>query len=165
MGDSVHPEHSSRKHENPLIHVATMKAFIVLALAAAAYAAPALEDTAEVAAAKAEFKALFDAAEAGDHAKLAPAQVEAAYLPLSEDVAAAKADFMAAFDAPVVYNAAPYYYNYAHVPAFYNHHYAYPAAYHTAYTTYSHAYPAVYNYAHYPYVAVAAPAEEKAEEH
>merc|ERR1711976_637728 len=137
----VHPEHSSRKHENPLIHVATMKAFIVLALAAAAYAAPALEDTAEVAAAKAEFKALFDAAEAGDHAKLAPAQVEAAYLPLSEDVAAAKADFMAAFEAAEKGEHA------ALAPK---------AAVHA---------PVVYNAAPYPYVAVAAPAEEKAEEH
>ena len=64
-----------------------------------------LEDTAEVAAAKAEFKAAFDAAVAGSHADLAPVnedvqaeQIAAAYLADSEDVAAAKAQFQAAFD-------------------------------------------------------------------
>ena len=43
------------------------KVFVI----AVAVAAP-LEDTAEVAAAKEEFQALFDAAVAGDHAALAP---------------------------------------------------------------------------------------------
>merc|ERR1712173_326020 len=64
-----------------------------------------LEDTPEVAAAKAEFKAAFDAASAGAHAALAPVnndlqaeQIALSYLADSEDVAAAKADFLAAFD-------------------------------------------------------------------
>merc|ERR1711937_120630 len=64
-----------------------------------------LEDTADVAAAKAEFKAAFAAAEAGEHASLAPvnndiqaAQIGASYLDDTEDVAAAKAAFQAAFD-------------------------------------------------------------------
>merc|ERR1711887_445652 len=58
-----------------------------------------IEDTADVAAAKAEFNAAFAAAEAGEHAALAPvnsdtqaAQIAAEYL------AAAKAAFTAAFD-------------------------------------------------------------------
>ena len=64
-----------------------------------------LEDTLEVAAAKAEFKAAFDAASAGEHAALAPVnndlqadQIALSYLADSEDVAAAKAEFLAAFD-------------------------------------------------------------------
>lgn len=64
-----------------------------------------LEDTPEVAAAKAEFKAAFDAASVGDHAALAPVnndlqaeQIALSYLADSEDVAAAKAEFLAAFD-------------------------------------------------------------------
>merc|ERR1712001_487561 len=77
-----------------------------LALAAAA----PLEDTAEVAAAKAVFNAAFAAAEAGEHAALRPdalhpvnndaqaAQIGASYLDDVEDVAAAKAAFQAAFD-------------------------------------------------------------------
>ena len=59
-----------------------------------------LEDTLEVAAAKAEFKAAFDAASAGEHAALAPVnndlqadQIALSYLADSEDVAAAKAEF------------------------------------------------------------------------
>ena len=71
---------------------------------AVAAAAP-LEDTAEVAAAKAEFQAAFDAAAAGEHAALAPVnndvqadQIASAYLDDTEDVAAAKAAFTAAFD-------------------------------------------------------------------
>merc|ERR1711920_239451 len=63
-------------------------------------------DTAEVAAAKAEFQAAFDAAAAGEHAALAPVnndvqadQIASAYLDDTEDVAAAKAAFTAAFDA------------------------------------------------------------------
>ena len=73
----------------------------VLAFAAAA----PLEDTPEVAAAKAEFQAAFDAAVAGEHAALAPVnndiqaeQIAAAYLDDIEEVAAAKASFKAAFD-------------------------------------------------------------------
>merc|ERR1712123_172225 len=64
-------------------------------------AAAPLEDTPEVAAAKAEFQA----AVAGEHAGLAPVnndvqaeQIAAAYLDDIEDVAAAKASFKAAFD-------------------------------------------------------------------
>jgi len=77
------------------------KLVFVLAVAAAA----PLEDTPEVAAAKAEFQAAFDAAVAGDHAALAPVnndvqaeQIAATYLDDIEEVAAAKAAFKAAFD-------------------------------------------------------------------
>merc|ERR1712128_392003 len=73
----------------------------VLAVAAAA----PLEDTPEVAAAKADFQAAFDAAVAGEHAALAPVnndiqaeQIAVAYLDDVEEVAAAKASFKAAFD-------------------------------------------------------------------
>merc|ERR550539_816564 len=69
-------------------------------------AAPFLEDTTEVALAKAEFQAAFDAAVAGDHAALAPVntdiqaeQIPDQFLDDAEDVAAAKADFLAAFEA------------------------------------------------------------------
>merc|ERR1712128_228921 len=71
---------------------------------AVAGAAP-LEDTPEVAAAKADFQAAFDAAVAGEHAALAPVnndiqaeQIAGAYLDDVEEVAAAKASFKAAFD-------------------------------------------------------------------
>merc|ERR1712012_838872 len=64
-----------------------------------------IEDTEEVAAAKAEFAELFAAAEAGEHAALAPvnndvqaSQVPAEYLEDTEDVAAAKAAFNKAFE-------------------------------------------------------------------
>merc|ERR1712211_44050 len=64
-----------------------------------------IEDTEEVAAAKAEFAELFAAAEAGEHAALAPvnndvqaSQVPAEYLEDTEDVAAAKAAFNEAFE-------------------------------------------------------------------
>merc|ERR1712223_1197813 len=62
-------------------------------------------DTADVAAAKAEFNAAFAAAEAGDHAALAPVnsdtqadQIAAEYLADVDEVAAARAAFQAAFD-------------------------------------------------------------------
>merc|ERR1719175_523441 len=78
-----------------------MKFLVALAFVAAATASP-IEDTPEVAAAKAAFAA----AEAGDHAALAPvndavqaAQIATAYLDDDEAVAAAKADFAAAFAA------------------------------------------------------------------
>ena len=58
----------------------------------------ALDDTEEVKAAKVAFNAAFAAAEAGDHAALAPAPVASAYLSDDEAVAAAKAAFQAAFD-------------------------------------------------------------------
>ena len=58
-----------------------------------------------MAAAKAEFKAAFDAATAGSHASLAPVnndvqaeQIASEYLADSEDVAAARAEFQAVFD-------------------------------------------------------------------
>ena len=58
-----------------------------------------------MAAAKAEFKAAFDAAAAGSHASLAPVnndvqaeQIASEYLADSEDVAAARAEFQAVFD-------------------------------------------------------------------
>merc|ERR1712198_700771 len=65
----------------------TMKFLSTLCLAASA-SAMALEDTADVKAAK-----------AGEHAALAPAPVASAYLADAADVAAAKADFAAAFAA------------------------------------------------------------------
>merc|ERR1712107_837502 len=73
-------------------------------LIAAVSAAP-LEDTADVKAAKAEFKAAFDMVEAGEHIQLAPVNndvqaepIAQFYLADAEDVAAAKAEFKAAFD-------------------------------------------------------------------
>merc|ERR1712083_717026 len=88
--------------------------FKLVFVVAVAVAAP-LEDTPEVAAAKAEFQAAFDAAVAGEHAGLAPVnndiqaeQIGAAYLDDVEEVAAAKAAFKAAFaDAAPVAVAAP----------------------------------------------------------
>merc|ERR1712113_569806 len=53
-----------------------------------------IEDTAAVAAAKAEFNAAFAAAEAGDHAALAPVNSDTQ----AAQIAAAKAAFQAAFD-------------------------------------------------------------------
>merc|ERR1711994_388303 len=70
----------------------TMKFLSTLCLAASA-SAMALEDTADVKAAKADFAAAFAAAEAGEHAALAPAQGPAVYLDDTADVAAAKAKF------------------------------------------------------------------------
>ena len=74
-------------------------------VAVAAAAPQYLEDTEEVKAAKAEFQAAFDLAEAGGLADLAPVnndvqaeQIPAAFLEDDEDVAAAKAAFQAAFD-------------------------------------------------------------------
>merc|ERR1711937_260597 len=81
-----------------------MYKLVIVSLLAAATSLP-IEDTADVAAAKAEFNAAFAAAEAGDHAALAPvnadtqaAQIAAEYLADAEEVAAAKAAFQAAFD-------------------------------------------------------------------
>merc|ERR1711937_203151 len=80
-----------------------MYKLVIVSLLAAATSLP-IEDTADVAAAKAEFNAAFAAAEAGDHAALAPvnsdtqaAQIAAEYLADAEEVAAAKAAFQAAF--------------------------------------------------------------------
>merc|ERR1711902_90386 len=79
---------------------------LVFLVAVAAAAPNFLEDTTEVALAKAEFQAAFDAALAGDHASLAPVnndvqaeQIPGQFLDDAEDVAAAKAEFLAAFEA------------------------------------------------------------------
>merc|ERR1712141_283484 len=152
------------------------KAFIFCTLLAFASASP-LEDTPEVAAAKEAFMAAFAAAEAGEHAGLAPAQVATAYLADDAAVAEAKAAFMKSFAAaeagehaalapapvealpvpepvaPVATVAAPYF----------NGYYGYPYA-HAAYAPYYHhaaAYPYAYgHYAGYPYVTVAAAKSE-----
>merc|ERR1711962_1627145 len=73
-----------------------MYKLLVCSFLAMAAAAP-IEDTPEVAEAKATFKAAFDAAEAGEHAGLRPDALH----PVNDDVeevAAAKAAFQAAFD-------------------------------------------------------------------
>merc|ERR1712045_484032 len=81
-----------------------MYKLLIASVLAAATALP-IEDTAEVQEAKAVFNAAFAAAEAGEHAALAPvnadtqaAQIATAYIADTEDVAAAKAAFTAAFD-------------------------------------------------------------------
>merc|ERR1711936_242943 len=74
-----------------------MKAFIFATVLAVAAAIP-IEDTDDVKAAKATFKAAFDAATAGEHIALRPAATATAYLDDAEDVAAAKAEFQAVFD-------------------------------------------------------------------
>merc|ERR1712027_55936 len=78
-----------------------MYKLLIASVLAAATALP-IEDTADVAAAKAEFSAAFAA---GEHAALAPvnsdtqaAQIATSYIADTEDVAAAKAAFQAAFD-------------------------------------------------------------------
>merc|ERR1712066_16996 len=82
----------------------TMHKLMLASLLAVAAGLP-IDDTAEVAAAKAEFQAAFDMAVAGAHSGLAPVnndiqaeQIASEYLADSEDVAAAKAEFQAAFD-------------------------------------------------------------------
>ena len=79
--------------------------FQVFVVAVAAAAPSFLEDTTEVALAKAEFQAAFDAALAGEHAALAPVnddvqaeQIPDQFLDDAADVAAAKAEFLAAFE-------------------------------------------------------------------
>merc|ERR1712038_2106195 len=79
--------------------------FRLVFIVAVAAAAP-LEDTTEVALAKAEFQVAFDAAVAGEHAALAPVnndvqaeQIPDQFLDDAADVAAAKAEFLAAFEA------------------------------------------------------------------
>merc|ERR1711973_271027 len=149
---------------NPKIHWTIIMYRLTALLFVAAVSAAPLEDTADVAAAKAEFKAAFDMTAAGHHAQLAPVnndvqaeQIANAYLDDSADVATAKAEFKAAFDnvaagglaamqepapvhtlpaAPVVYNALPY--------AAVNHYAAHPYL-----TSYHHF--AAYPYAAYPY--------------
>merc|ERR1712048_1075326 len=79
---------------------------LVFVVAVAAAATNFLEDTTEVALAKAKFQAAFDAAVAGEHAALAPVnndvqaeQIPDSFLDDAEDVAAAKAEFLAAYEA------------------------------------------------------------------
>merc|ERR1712227_196666 len=135
-----------------------MKFLIALCLVASAMA---IEDTAEVAAAKAAHAA---------------AAVASAYLDDTADVAAAKAAFAAAFDSAEKIAAlpAPYFYNgyYGGYPygAYAHGAYPYGAYAHGAYpyAAYAHgayaygAYPyAGYGYAGYPYVLPAAPAKEE----
>merc|ERR1712083_21805 len=93
--------------------------FKLVFVVAVAVAAP-LEDTPEVAAAKAEFQAAFDAAVAGEHAGLAPVnndiqaeQIGAAYLDDVEEVAAAAPVAVAAPVAPLVHTL-PLAYPYGH---------------------------------------------------
>merc|ERR1711962_1390746 len=89
----------------------TSKMYKLLACSFLAMAAAIpIEDTPEVAEAKAAFNAAFAAAEAGEHAALRPdalhpvnndvqvPQIASAYLDDTEDVAATKAAFQAAFD-------------------------------------------------------------------
>merc|ERR1712001_593145 len=83
-------------------NVVMLRLVFIVAVAAAA----PLEDTTEVALAKEEFQAAFDAAVAGEHAALAPEnndveaeQIPDEFLDDAEDVAAAKAEFLAAFEA------------------------------------------------------------------
>ena len=135
-----------------------------------------MEDTPEVAAAKASFKAAFDVAQAGDHIDLAPvnndvqaAQIANAYLDDTAEVADAKAAFDAVFKnvaaggladmqepapvhevpEPVVMKAAPAVAAPAvSVPVYTYHH---PTVFNTAYayhhpTVYNTAYPHVYSY-------------------
>merc|ERR1739842_240112 len=85
---------------------------LVLACVLAVAAAAPLEDTADVAAAKASFKAAFDAASAGDHAMLAPVnndvqapQIANAYLDDAKEVAESKAAFTAYIQAPQIASA------------------------------------------------------------
>merc|ERR1712198_377374 len=112
----------------------TMKFLSTLCLAASA-SAMALEDTADVKAAKATFNAAFMAAEAGEHAALAPKPVEALPAPA-----------LPAYAAP--------FYN-----GFYNGVYPYAAGYYGGYYPYAGfgAYP--YAFAPYPYAV--APAKEE----
>lgn len=135
--------------------------FQIFAAILSVAAAIPVEDTPEVAAAKAEFMKAFAAAEAGQHASLAPAPVASAYLADEPEVADAKAAFMKTFAAyeageiplpeapaapvvaaPVVSYAAPYYYN-----NYYNWAGAYPYAY--------GGYP--YAYGAYPYLGYGLP--------
>merc|ERR1712168_445106 len=147
-----------------------MKFLVALCLVASAMA---LEDTADVAAAKADFNAAFGSNVAGDHASLAPVQGPVAYLADSADVAAAKADFAAAFAAaeagehaalapkPVEALPAPALPAYAapFYNGFYNGVYPYAAGYYGGY--YPYAGYGAYPYAFAPYPYAVAPAKEE----
>merc|ERR1711973_11265 len=133
----------------------------------------ALEDTADVKAAKADFAAAFAAAEAGEHASLTPVQGPTAYLADAADVAAAKADFAAAFAAaeagehaalapkPVEALPAPALPAYAapFYAGFYNGVYPYAAGYYGGY--YPYAGYGAYPYAIAPYTYAVAPAAKE----
>merc|ERR1711935_703541 len=82
MGAPVHSE------------IIIMKAFIFATVLAVAAAIP-IEDTDDVKAAKVEFSAAFKAAQAGEHAKLAPAPAYLADLP---EVSEARDAFRAVYD-------------------------------------------------------------------
>merc|ERR1712241_1623584 len=89
-------------HSEDSLDTTTMYKLLIASVLAVATSLP-IEDTAEVAAAKAEFNAAFAAAEAGEHINLRPvnadaqaAQIATSYIADSEDVAAAKAAFQAA---------------------------------------------------------------------
>ena len=150
----------------------------VFATLLAVAAASPIDDTPEVKAAKEAFNAAFAAAEAGEHAALAPEQVATAYLADVPEVSDAKAAFMKTFDAyangeipapvapaapvvpaPVVSVAAPY---------LYNNYYGYPAAHYGYYNNAAYGLnPYHYGgYAAYPYtyglpVLAAAPAAKE----
>merc|ERR1711935_50631 len=85
MGAPVHSE------------IIIMKAFIFATVLAVAAAIP-IEDTDHVKAAKVEFSAAFKAAQAGEHAKLAPAPVATAYLADLPEVSDARDAFRAVYD-------------------------------------------------------------------
>merc|ERR1712055_259517 len=139
-----------------------MKFLIALCLVASAMA---IEDTAEVAAAKADFAAAFAAAEAGEHADLAPAAIASAYLDDTADVAAAKAAFAVAFDnaGKIAALPAPYFYNGYYGGSPYAHG-AYAYGGYPGYAGYYGGYPySGYGYAGYPY-AYALPAAAAKEE-
>merc|ERR1711973_737733 len=140
----------------------TMKFLSTLCLAASA-SAMALEDTADVKAAKADFAAAFAAAEAGEHAALAPVQGPAVYLDDTADVAADKAKFgsLTPVQGPTAYLAdpalpafaAPFY------AGFYNGVYPYAAGYYGGY--YPYAGYGAYPYAFAPYTYAVAPAAKE----
>merc|ERR1712168_626837 len=135
-----------------------MKFLVALCLVASAMA---LEDTADVKAAKASFNAAFHAAQAGAHAGLAPVQGPTVYLADSADVAAAEAGEHAALAPkpvePLLMPALP-----AYAAPFYGGFYG---GYHNGFYPYAHgaAYPYAYGgypYAFAPYAFVKPAAEE-----
>merc|ERR1712168_484352 len=168
-----------------------MKFLVALCLVASAMA---LEDTADVAAAKADFNAAFMAAEAGEHAALAPAPVASFYLADDAAVAEAKAAFAAAFAAaekgehaalapkpvealpvpelvapvaPAVAPLAPLPVTYAGIGAglpYFNGYYHGAYPYHHGYAGYPYVAGYPYAYSGYPYVYTLPAAAEKADE-
>merc|ERR1711953_945474 len=154
-----------------------------------AVAALPLDDTAEVMEARANFMSAFQAAEAGDHAMLAPVnndvqapQIATAYLADTEDVAEAKEAFHLEFknveaggladklapavmkvEAPVVYSHLPYYNVYPHNLVHPTPHLTYNALHPLTYTGLHHLnYAATYPYT-YPLQYLAPVKAEAAE--